>query len=112
MPIAETAGEVLAGLLRGLASFLIEIVLGVLVNGLGYFICRPFSRRIKPDDLMVSLTGIIGWAIIIGSLFFGITHAIQRSDIAACADLGGSYNHESRLCDHPDLPADAVRDNR
>ncbi|CBL46572.1 hypothetical protein HDN1F_29890 [gamma proteobacterium HdN1] len=99
VPLGEIAGEMLGGIFRLLASFFVDVVLEVLIKGLGYLICRPFSKRLNPDGLVALAVGVIGWAAIICGLYFGAAYIAQQFDIDACLDQGGSYNYASEHCD-------------
>ena len=74
MPVDEIAGSVIGGLFRLILSFFTEIVFELLVKGLGYLACRPFSRRVDPDGLAVVLVGLMLWGLLIWSGFFLYWH--------------------------------------
>ncbi|QSX40484.1 hypothetical protein [Shewanella cyperi] len=74
MPIGEIAGELLGGVFRILGHFLIEIVLEVLIKGLGYLICRPFSKSISPDGILVIVVGLLAWAAIGVGILITFSH--------------------------------------
>ncbi len=63
MPLELLTEGLLGGILRVLAWFFIEIVLHILVRGLGYLICRPFSR-VELDSGVATLVGIMAWVLI------------------------------------------------
>jgi hypothetical protein len=71
--VLELAGEVLGGVLRFIGSILLQVVFEILIRGVGYFICRPFKRKIHPDSITVGVVGIIFW-VGVG----GVVYAIHR----------------------------------
>lgn len=70
MPLGEIAGEVITPIFKFIARIFLEIFVELLVRGLGYLICRPFSKKIEPDDFLVLLVGLVSWGLIIGLISF------------------------------------------
>lgn len=101
MPIGEIAGEVLGGALRVIGRVLAEIVFEILVKGLGYLICRPFSRAVNPDGALVAVVGLITWALLLVALYFGYEFISVQTEIDRCLDSGGSYNYQASQCNQP-----------
>jgi len=98
VPIAEIAGELLGGIFRLLGSFLVDVVLEILIKGLGYVLCRPFSKRVNPDGIVVSVAGVVGWLVIICGLYFSAIYVAQQIEIDSCLDNGGTYNYDAKKC--------------
>lgn len=98
MPIGEIVGEVCGGALRIIGRVFAEVVFEICVKGLGYLICRPFSRTINPDGLIVAVIGLAAWALILFSLYFGYEFISAQIEIDQCLDSGGSYNSKTGQC--------------
>jgi hypothetical protein len=71
VPIGEIAGELFGGALRIIGRVLAEVVFEVCIKGIGYLICRPFSRSVNPDGLLVTVVGLAAWVLILVALYFG-----------------------------------------
>jgi|GraSoi2013_100cm_1033763.scaffolds.fasta_scaffold496267_2 hypothetical protein len=67
MPLGEIAGEVIAGILRVIGQFVLELVLEILIKGPGYVIVRALRRRkdIDPEGAVVILVGILFWVVLV-----------------------------------------------
>ncbi|MGB2254097.1 MAG: hypothetical protein ACPH56_03650 [Spongiibacter marinus] len=100
MPIAEVTGELLGGLLRLLGNFFIEIVLEVLVKGLGYFVCRLFSKSVDPDGFVVAIVGVLAWVVIVVLTYLGYEYISIQAAIDGCLDSGGSFNYDQQICEY------------
>jgi hypothetical protein len=100
VPIAEATGELLGGLLRFLGNFFIEAVLEVLVKGLGYSVCRLFSKSVDPDGFVVAIVGVFSWVAIGILIYFGYEYFSTQAAIDSCLDSGGRFNYELRKCEH------------
>lgn len=101
MPIGEIAGEILGGVLRVIGRALAEVVFEVLIKGLGYLICRPFSRSLNPDGVLVTVVGLIAWALLLFALYFGYDLIFAKAEVDRCLESGGSYNHQIDQCYQP-----------
>lgn len=64
MPLGEVAGEVVSGLARLIAHIFLDVVLEILIKGPGYVICRPFSRSVDVDGVMVFIAGLLFWLVV------------------------------------------------
>ena len=71
MPIGEIAGELFGGVLRIIGRVLAEVFFEICIKGIGYLICRPFSRSVNPDGLLVTVVGLAAWVLILAALYFG-----------------------------------------
>lgn len=71
MPIGEIAGELFGGALRIIGRVLAEVFFEICIKGIGYLICRPFSRSVNPDGLLVTVVGLAAWVLILAALYFG-----------------------------------------
>ena len=98
MPLGEIAGEIFGGALRIIGWVLVEVVFEVCIKGLGYLICRPFSRSVNPDGMLVVVVGVAVWALILGTLYFGYEFISAQIEIDRCLDSGGSYNYKISQC--------------
>ena len=70
MPIGDAVGEVAGGALKLIAKFFYEIILDFFVRGLGYVLCRPFSKTIDPDGFLVFFIGMIAWIGFLAVIYF------------------------------------------
>ncbi|GAA6142427.1 hypothetical protein [Hydrogenophaga sp. 5NK40-0174] len=61
----EIAGELLRPVFRLIAYIVVEIVFELAIKGLGYLLCRPFSRDLDPDGIMVTVVGLLAWGVLI-----------------------------------------------
>jgi hypothetical protein len=100
MPIGEIAGEVLGGALKIIGRMIIEVIFEICVKGLGYLICRTFSRSIDPDGVLVAFVGIFAWAVIVVLFFMGYDYLSVQVEIDRCLDAGGSYDYENKNCNY------------
>lgn len=98
MPIGEIAGELLGGIFRILGNFLAEVVFEILVKGLGYLVCRLFSKSVDPDGISVVLAGFAAWGVIFVALYFGYDYLSSQLEIDRCLDAGGSYRYATNEC--------------
>lgn len=69
MPIGEIAVELFGGALRVIGRVLAEVVFETCIKGSGYLICRPFSRSVNPDGILVTAVGLAAWVFILVSLY-------------------------------------------
>lgn len=63
MPIDTIFEGFLGSILRFIGWVLVDVILEILVKGLGYLICRPFGK-VDPDGLAALVFGVVGWAIL------------------------------------------------
>lgn len=63
----EIFGELGAGIGRIVGRVLAEIVLHifgeVIIQGVGYLICKPFKPDVKPDGLLAAVVGVAFWLL-------------------------------------------------
>lgn len=63
--IGDVVGEVAGGVLKFVGRLILEVVFEFLIKGLGYIICRPFSRRkLDPDSGLVVVVGLMIWVAV------------------------------------------------
>lgn len=98
MPIGEIAGELFGGALRIIGRVLAEVVFEICIKGIGYLICRSFSRSVNPDGLLVTVVGLAAWVLILVALYFGYEFISTQIEIDRCLDAGGSYNYKISQC--------------
>jgi hypothetical protein len=67
---AELAGEVLGGAIKFIVNVVAEVVIELLVKGIGYLICKPFKKNIDPDRGMVIFVGLAFWLFVILGRYF------------------------------------------
>ncbi len=63
MPVEEVMGGVLGGIARFLGRWLVELVLGVVVQGVGWLLVRPFRPQAAPEDSACLLAGLCFWCV-------------------------------------------------
>lgn len=98
MPIDDIAAEVIGGPLKAIGRILAEIVIEICIRGLGYWICRPFSRSVDPDGLRVLVVGVAAWALILAVLYSGYEFISTRAAVDQCSDAGGIYDYKVGEC--------------
>jgi hypothetical protein len=70
--IGDIVGEVAGGVLKFIGRIIAEVVLEFLIKGVGYMLCRPFSRKeLDPDGGLVAFVGLAFW-IAVGVGIYGI----------------------------------------
>jgi hypothetical protein len=99
MPLGAMAGEVLGGLSRIIGRMLGELLLEIMVKGVGYLICRPFQKNIDPDGMVVKCVGFIAWAALGLGGYFAYNFVAEQLAIDRCLDSGGRYNHDLKSCE-------------
>ncbi len=99
MPLGEIAAEIVSPILRFFAQIFGELILEILVKGLGYLICRPFSKRVDTDGAIVIVVGLFAWAGIIYAGFLGYEYWLEFWAVDACLDSGGRFDYENQTCD-------------
>ena len=106
MPVVEVAVEWLGGILRLLGHIVVEAVLEFFVKGLGYFVCRLFSKSVDRDGFVVAIVGVLAW-LVVGVLFYvGYEHFSAQAVIERCLDSAGSFKDELQVCADPDVSRD------
>ncbi|MES9991954.1 MAG: hypothetical protein ABW098_08375 [Candidatus Thiodiazotropha sp.] len=98
MPLGEIAGGLIGGTLRLIGQFFAEVVLEIAIKGLGYLLCRKFSRSIDPDGILVLVVGVLAWAAIILCLFVSYDWVKEYLEVDSCLDSGGQFNYENKEC--------------
>lgn len=101
MPFGEVAGEILGGAIRLIGRVFVEIVFEVCVKGLGYLVCRLFTRTVNSEGILVVVVGLLAWTFLLAGLYFSYEYISVQIEIDRCLDSGGSYNHKSSQCDLP-----------
>ena len=98
MPIDEIAGSAIGGIFRFLGWFFFEVIIEILVKGLGYLICRPF-KKFDLDSTVVVIVGLFAWVFIIVLVIFISDWLIKNTEIDSCLDGGGRYNYQENICE-------------
>ncbi len=70
MAIDDLATDFLSGALKALGKFFGNFVVEILIKGLGYLLCRPFSRNIDPESSTVGFVGVLAWLMIFLTLYY------------------------------------------
>ncbi|UTF60903.1 hypothetical protein [Gilvimarinus sp. DA14] len=64
MPIDEIGSGLIGAIFRFFGWLLLDVVVEVLIKGLGYLLCRPF-KKVDPDGFTALFVGMLAWVIII-----------------------------------------------
>jgi len=71
--LGDIVGEVAGGVFRVAGRFIAEIVVQLLlelaVQGVGYVICKPFKADVKEDGALVTVVGLLFWVLVLGATF-------------------------------------------
>jgi hypothetical protein len=59
--VLEIVGELFVEGIKLVGRVLFELIFEVLIRGTGFWICRIFSKRVKIDDIIVAVTGLLFW---------------------------------------------------
>lgn len=72
----EIFGELGAGLSRIVGRVLVEIFLHVfgevIIQGVGYLICRPFKPDVKPNGLLTAVVGFAFWLLAAALVYLAV----------------------------------------
>jgi len=93
---AEIVGEAFFGLFKFIGRIFSEIIFELLIRGVGYLICRPFSSNVDIDGFWVAVVGLMFW---IAMIFLGVS-LYDFYVIDTCLNNGGKYNYELSQCEH------------
>ena len=63
MPLEAIAEPVLGILWRVIVWIFAEVILHILIQGLGFILCRPF-KKVDIEDNICSIVGLIVWVLI------------------------------------------------
>lgn len=64
MPIDELGSGFLAAVFRFLGWIFVDVIIEILIKGLGYLICRPF-KKVDIDSFIAVIVGLLAWAALI-----------------------------------------------
>lgn len=67
MPLESIAEGILGSVLRVLLWVIVEIIFELLIKGLGYIVCRPFTKS-DVDDPLCAVVGVLAWLLIVLAL--------------------------------------------
>ena len=85
MPVEELASGLFGFIGRIFGYILIDIVLEILVRGVGYLIIKalPFSnnKEVDPDSFGVLMAGVIFW-VLIGVLFYWVVSTMGSNGVS------------------------------
>ena len=99
MPAGELASGLFGGVFRIFGWFFIEFILEILIKGLGFIICRIFSKKVDPDGVLVAFVGLALWVLLSFVFFFIYDYFSVQLAIDQCLDAGGKFNYEIEACE-------------
>ena len=67
--IGELIESVVMPVLRFLGHIFFEIFVEFSIQGPGYLICRLFSKKVQPDDMIVYIVGFIFWIVVLAVIY-------------------------------------------
>ena len=103
MPLGQITGEIFGHVGRLVSHFIFDLLLEIVVKGVGYVICRLFSKSVDPDGVMVLVTGILAWILIAVVTFLGYSVVRENLFIDSCLDSGKRYDYKNKECISSDL---------
>lgn len=65
MPLDDLAGDTLGGIFRFLGRMLVELVLELLIKGVGYGVLRVLRPRREPSETATTVIGLLTWIVVI-----------------------------------------------
>lgn len=99
MPIDEIGVGIFGAIFRFLGWILFEVIIEVLIRGLGYLVCRPF-KKVSVDSTASVVVGLIAWVSIIVSIILISDWVSKNIEIDSCLDRGGRFNYQSSICEY------------
>ena len=67
--IVEAAGGLVRLMGRLLGEIFLHLIFEILVQGVGYLLCKPFYRNVRPDSALTTVTGIAFWFVVAVAVF-------------------------------------------
>ncbi len=64
MPVEEIAGGLLSSILRFFGWVFLEIIVEILIRGLGSLLCKLFTKN-EVDSSIETVVGFLAWVLII-----------------------------------------------
>lgn len=98
MPLGEITGALFGAALRVVGSMLAEVVIELGIKGIGYFVCKQFSRSVNPDGIVVVLVGVAIWFLILLSVYFLYDAISIQINIDRCLDSGDRFDYQTKEC--------------
>lgn len=99
MPIDEIGIGFFGAIFRFLGWVFFEVIVEILIKGLGYLICRPF-KKVDIDSVASAVVGLIAWVAIIISIILVSDWLSKNIDIDSCLDSGGRFNYQDTICEY------------
>lgn len=99
MLIDEVAAGIFGAIFRFLSRIFFEVIIEILIKGLGHFVCRPF-KKVDIDSAAAVIVGLITWVIIIIMVILTYDWLSKSISIDSCLDDGGRYNYETSICEY------------
>lgn len=56
--------DVAGGVLKFIGRLVLEVIFEGLIQGTGYLLCRPFSKKLSPDSWIVVFVGCAFWVVV------------------------------------------------
>lgn len=99
MAIDELGFGLLAAIGRFIAWIFVDILMEILIKGLGYLLCKPF-KTVDFDGITSFWVGLIGW-LVIAAIGFAVWSSLSKQiGIDICLDSGGRYNYTTCSCEY------------
>lgn len=99
MPIDEVGASVFSAIFRFIGWLFFEVIIEILIKGLGYLLCRPF-KRVDIDSSTAVIVGVVAWVLILTLAVWISGWLAINIEIDSCLDSGGRYNYESNICEY------------
>lgn len=99
MPIDEIGVGIFGAIFRFLGWVFFEVIIEVLIKGLGYVICRPF-KKVDVDSTASAIVGLIACGVIIVSVILISGWVSENTEIDTCLDGGGRFNYQLKTCEY------------
>lgn len=99
MPIDEIGIGFFGAIFRFLGWVFFEVIVEILIKGLGYLICRPF-KKVDIDSAASAVVGLIAWVAIIILIILVFDWLSKNIDIDSCLDSGGRFNYQDAICEY------------
>ena len=96
--VADLVEGAVGGIFRFIVRVLTEIILEFMIRGVGYLVCRLFSKKVDPDSISVFISGVLVWLLISVGGYKIYTYLDQKFAIDNCLDSGGRFNYEQNVC--------------
>lgn len=79
-------------------EFVYGIILGGIIRGPGYLICRAFKNDIDPESAWVLGISLLFWVCLIAAGLYLYGHIVEALAVDRCLDAGGAYDYQAGEC--------------